>query len=191
MLCLYVILIASTILRIRTTGCTQTRQSPYGSVGDYSDQGGPRYQPLDRLFCKRYWLSDIWCLRYAWWRTSFLMNCLGIELVLCDLYITRFVLTKGLLFDTFFIVMFTNYVIVMFLSLWVFDSNHFQYQCIGKPIKSLKSNATQTRFCFEKSSAAGNIFLRKKCAAGKTFVRKWDAGKFFWLNVDGYSVLLM
>ena len=28
------------------------------------------------------------------------MNCFGIELVLCDLYLTRFELTKDLLFDT-------------------------------------------------------------------------------------------
>jgi len=32
-----------------------------------------------------------------------LMNYFGIELVLCGLYLTRFDLTKGLLFDTFFI----------------------------------------------------------------------------------------
>jgi len=29
------------------------------------------------------------------------MNCFGIEMVLCDLYLKRFDLTKGLLFDTF------------------------------------------------------------------------------------------
>ena len=34
------------------------------------------------------------------------INCFGIELVLCKLYVTRFDLTKDLLFDTFFIAVF-------------------------------------------------------------------------------------
>jgi len=33
--------------------------------------------------------------------TLFLRNCFGIEMVLCDLYLKRFDLTKGFLFDTF------------------------------------------------------------------------------------------
>ena len=33
----------------------------------------------------------------------FSINCVGIEMVLCDLYLKRFDLTKGLLFDTFVI----------------------------------------------------------------------------------------
>ena len=33
----------------------------------------------------------------------FFINCFGTELVLCDSYLTRFDLTKDLLFDTFFI----------------------------------------------------------------------------------------
>jgi len=33
--------------------------------------------------------------------TLFLINCFVIEMVLCDLYLKRFDLTKGLLFDTF------------------------------------------------------------------------------------------
>jgi len=33
----------------------------------------------------------------------FLVNGFGIEMVLCDLYLKRFDLTKGLLFDTFLI----------------------------------------------------------------------------------------
>ena len=38
----------------------------------------------------------------------FCMNCFGIELVLCDLYLTRFDLTKDLLSDTFFIDVFNK-----------------------------------------------------------------------------------
>jgi len=33
----------------------------------------------------------------------FLINCLDIEMVLCNLYLKRFDLTKGLLFETFLI----------------------------------------------------------------------------------------
>jgi len=41
--------IASTILRIRTTGCKRTRQSPYEIVGDYSDKGGLRQPGAGRI----------------------------------------------------------------------------------------------------------------------------------------------
>ena len=44
--------IASTILRIRTTGCMRTRQSPCEIVADYIDEGGHWYQTLDR-YCAR------------------------------------------------------------------------------------------------------------------------------------------
>jgi len=44
--------IASTILRIRTTGCMRTRQSLYEIVGDCSDEGGYRYQTLDRFILR-------------------------------------------------------------------------------------------------------------------------------------------
>ena len=57
-------------------------------------------------FCERYWLAGVWCLCYVRWRTLFLINYFGIELVLCDLYLTRFDLTKDFLFDTFFIAVF-------------------------------------------------------------------------------------
>jgi len=60
------------------------------------------------FFCERCWLAGVprWCWCYVWWHTLFFINCFGIELVLCDfkLYLTRFVL--GLLFDTFFLVVF-------------------------------------------------------------------------------------
>jgi len=36
-------------------------------------------------------------------RRLFLINCFGIEIVLCDLHLKRFDFTKGLLFDTFVI----------------------------------------------------------------------------------------
>jgi len=56
----------------------------------------------------------------------FLINCFGIELILRDfkLYLTWFVVKKGWSFDTFFIVSFTNCVVVITEYL---NSNHFQY----------------------------------------------------------------
>jgi len=38
-----------------------------------------------------------------WAGKAHLINCFGIEMVLCDLYLKRFDLNKGLLFDTFVI----------------------------------------------------------------------------------------
>jgi len=49
-------------------------------------------------------------------------NFFGIELELCDLYLTRFVLIEGLLFDTFFI-FFIDSVVVITEYL---NSNHFK-----------------------------------------------------------------
>jgi len=71
------------------------------------------------LFCERYWLIGMWCLRDVWWYTLFHIICFGIELVLWDFeqYLTTFVLTKGLLFDTFFIVLFLQIVSLWSLSI--------------------------------------------------------------------------
>jgi len=38
-----------------------------------------------------------------WAGKTHLINCFGIDIVLCNLYLKRFDLTKGLLFDTFVI----------------------------------------------------------------------------------------
>ena len=79
-----------------------TWQSSYEIVGDCSDKGGHRYQPLDRFILQEVLARrrKIFMLRVM--STLFLIKCFGIELALYDLYVTRFVLTKGLLFDTFF-----------------------------------------------------------------------------------------
>jgi len=45
----------------------------------------------------------LWQLCYMCWHTLFLMNCFGIAMVLCNLYLKRFDLTEGLLFKTFVI----------------------------------------------------------------------------------------
>ena len=51
-----------------------------------------------------------------------------IELVLCNLYLMRFDLTKDLLFDTFFIDFFEQIVSLWLLSFWI----PIKYQWIGK-----------------------------------------------------------
>jgi len=72
--------IAGTILRIRTTGCMHTWQSSYEIVGDCSDKGGHRYQPLDRFILQEVLARrrKIFMLRVM--STLFLIKCFGIEL---------------------------------------------------------------------------------------------------------------
>jgi len=84
----------------------RNQQSSYEIVEDCSNKGGHRHQPLHRFI-----LREV----LAWKRVTFMLCVMtyvvsykkfGIELVLCDfkLYLTKFDLTKGLLFDTFFTV---------------------------------------------------------------------------------------
>ena len=47
-------------------------------------------------------IIELWFACCMCWRTLFLMNYFGIELEMCDLYLTRLDLTKGLSFDSFF-----------------------------------------------------------------------------------------
>ena len=101
----------STIASTSSTGCMRTRQSPYKIVGDCSDEGGS-------LLCQgpRRWREETaWKRRRV--KTSlvvvmfllrvmtcvvFYINCFEIKLVMCDLYLTRFDLTKNLWFWHFF-----------------------------------------------------------------------------------------
>ena len=118
------------------------------------------------------------------WHTFFLINCFGIEIVLRDLYLKRFDLTKGLLFKTF-VNNFHNYYLVQIVSLWslsigvqtIFTSNK-----LVDRIKNLKWNASpndlEEDFLW-KECAAGQIFNEIKCAAGKTYQRPYEAS-FKW-----------
>jgi len=98
--------ITGTILRIRATGCMRTRQSSYKIVGNCSDKGGHRYQPL-LLFL----LREVLARRLAMFMLCVMTYVVSYKLFwdwvgfVCKfkLYLTRFVLTKGLFFDTFFI----------------------------------------------------------------------------------------
>jgi len=83
---------------------------------------------------------------------------LYLELVLCDLYLTKFDLTKDLLFDTFFIDVFTNSVVVITEFL---NSNPFQYQWIGKLKKALKWNGPWTRFFLKTTRRRQDFFVKR------------------------------
>jgi len=143
------------------------------------------------LFCERYWLAGVWCLCYVWWRTLLLINCSGIELVLCDfkLYLTRFVLAKSLLSDTFFIVFFHK---LYRCDWWVFEFGLLSIQWIGKPNKAFKSNALHTRFVFLKHNVLqARFFGEKNVLQARLTWENAPQARLLWLNLDGYSVLLM
>ena len=87
-------MIAVIDLRIHTTGCIRTRQSPCEIVGDYNDKGGHQYQPLDRLI-----LREVLACRCVMFMLRVMMYVVAYDLfwikwVLCDLYLTEFILTK-------------------------------------------------------------------------------------------------
>jgi len=109
------------------------RQSPrpYEIVGDCSDKSCHWYQPLDRFVLQvvlaRRCVMPSLC--YLWWCMLFLINSLELNL-LCDLYFTRFVLTKGLKFYIFFIV-FSLFLFFWSLGIWIriiFNTNELVYQ---------------------------------------------------------------
>jgi len=139
------------------------RQSlrPYEIVGDCSDKSCHWYQPLDRFVLQvvlaRRCVMPSLC--YLWWCMLFLINPLELNL-LCDLYFTRFVLTKGLIFYILFHCVLTIFFVVITRYL---NPNHFQYQWIGIPNKTLKSNASQTIVSWKKMCPMWD-FMWKECA---------------------------
>ena len=175
--------IVRTILRIRTMGCMRIRQSPYEIAGDCSDKGDHRHQPLDHFVLwgvlARRRVMLILCVS-----TLFFLNCFGIELMLCDLNLTRFVLTKGFLFDTFFIVFFTNCVVVITEYL---NSNLFHINELVNQTRHY--NQMDHRQCFFMQM----IHLRqdcawKECAAGKTYTKMRRRQEFFgWMLLSTLS----
>jgi len=107
----------------------------------------------------------------------------------CAICVSRGLIWQRICYLTLSSLMFlTNSVIVIteFLS-----SNHFQYQWIGKVKKTQKSNAPQTSFLCVKKSAAGKIFLWKIAPQTKLIKENAPQVRCFWLNPNGYCVLLM
>ena len=158
-------------------------QSPYEIAGDCSDKGDHRHQPLDHFVLwgvlARRRVMLILCVS-----TLFFLNCFGIELMLCDLNLTRFVLTKGFLFDTFFIVFFTNCVVVITEYL---NSNLFHINELVNQTRHY--NQMDHRQCFFMQM----IHLRqdcawKECAAGKTYKKMRRRQEFFgWMLLSTLS----
>jgi len=101
------------------------------------------------------------------------LNCFGIELMLCDLNLTRFVLTKGFLFDTFFIVFFTNCVVVITEYL---NSNLFHINELVNQTRHY-NQMDQRQYFFMQMIHLRQDCVWKECAAGKTYIRKCAAGK--------------
>ena len=131
------------------------------------------------LFCERYWLAGVWCLYYVWRRVMTYVLCYKlfwnwIGVVRFQLYLTRFFLTKAFLFDPFFVVCCDK---LCCCDHWVFRFGSFSIPMDVKPNSTLKSNAPHTRIFYEKKCAAVKICLWKECAAGKSYIRKWTAGK--------------
>jgi len=143
--------------RTTTAGCACTPR--YKHVESYL------WPSAQNRFCERYGLAGVWCSCYVRWCMLFLINCFGIELVLCDLYLTRFALRKDF-YGTLSSLFFANCVGVITEYL---NSKHFQCQWVGKPNKTLKWNAPQTRFCCGTKCAAGKIFVKKiRCRQNKS-----------------------
>ena len=109
--------IASTILRIRTTGCMRIKQSPDKIVAHCSDEGGlllrqgPRRRREETAWkwrrIKTSLVVVVFVLRVMTC-IIFYIKCFGIELVLCDFCLTRFDLTRDSLFDNFFVAVFNK-----------------------------------------------------------------------------------
>jgi hypothetical protein len=142
------------------------------------------------LFCEMYWLAGVWCLCYVWLHTLFLLKCSGTELVLCDfkLYFTRFVQTKGLLSETFVIV-FLQIVSLWSLSIWtriIFNNNELVNQTrhwnemAHERNSFMNNNAPQAKNICKKNAL--QVKLTSEISVGT---------RFFWPNLDEYSVLLM
>jgi len=88
------------------------------------------------------------------------VNCFEIEIVLCDLYLKRFNLTKGLLFDIFSI--------TVWYKLFRYDHSVFGIFFTTNELvdrtRNFKSNAS--RF---KQKNMKKMHHQTKCAAGQNF----------------------
>jgi len=98
-------------------------------------------------------------------------------MVLCDLYLKRFDLTKGLSFD--------NVSITVWYKLCHYDHSALRARIIFTTnefvdrTRNFKSDASQFKQKNMKKCAAGQIFSETKCAAGKTYHTKCAPGQIF------------
>ena len=75
------------------------------------------------------------------------INCFGIEMVLCDLYLKRSDLTKGLLFETFLI---TVWYKLCRCDHSVLELKSFHHQWIGRQNKNLQMHLGLSKLCMKK-----------------------------------------
>ena len=164
----------------------RTRQSPYEIVGDSSDKGGHRYQPLDRFI-----LREVLARRRVMFMLRVMMYIVSYKLILNWIGVVRFV-SHEVCSDKWFVNWHFLHCFLQIVSLWslsIWIRNILNTDKLVNQTGHWNQCPVEYIF-FEKKCIAGKILLWKECAAGKTYVRKWK-GIFFGLNPDGYSVLLM
>jgi len=85
----------------------------------------------------------MWYSCYVRWRILFVINCFGIKLVLCDLYLNNFDLTKVFLFDTFFITVLNK--LCRCNEWWI--SNHLHHQWIWSQKLAFSAAIVCSNYC--------------------------------------------
>jgi len=81
----------------------------------------------------------VFILCYVCWHTLFLVNCFGIELVLCDC-ISRGLIWQRVCYLTLFSLLLCTNCVVGITEYW--SSSNFQYQWIGRQNKKLETKFT-------------------------------------------------
>jgi len=106
-------------------------------------------------------------------------------LVLCDLHLTRFDLTKGLLFDTFFITVWyklwlfhVRNVVVVIIQYWSLNHQWIDRQTMELEIK--RSREWSRNRCSEKKCTASHIFLWNKMCRRQDLSNKMLRRPDFW-----------
>jgi len=162
-------MIAVADLRIRTTGCIRTRQSPCEIVGDYNDKGGHQYQPLDRLILREVLARRcvMFMLRVMIYVVSY--DLFWIEWVLCDLYLTRFVLTKVYSLTPSSLI-FVQIVSLLSMSIWI--QSIFNTDELVNETKHWKKMPHRQFFTAAKTRRRQEFFAKKIALQAKVYQKK-------------------
>jgi len=105
--------------------------------------------------------------------TLFLINCFGIEMVLCNLYLKRFDMTKGLLFDTFSITVWYKFCCYdhSVLEMESFSEVHYQWICRQNkklqikciPVEAIKKMCRRPDFSWNKMRRRPDLSNKMRC----------------------------
>jgi len=141
-------------------------QSSYEIVGDCSDKGGHQCPPLDRFI-----LREVLARRRMMFMLRVMKCVVSYNLFWNWIGVVRFqVVSHEVCSDKGFVIwhplsfFFTNCVVVI---TEYSNSNHFQYQWIGKKSKTLKSNAQQKKIC-KKHVSQARFFCEKNAPQAKS-----------------------